>query len=48
MVKIKEIRHGHFTSSDVKVENVDKEIDSLDSSKAIQQNYIPVKIIKAN
>ena len=35
-MKIKEIRHGHFSFSAVKVENVNKEIDSLDSSKAIQ------------
>ena len=39
---------GHFSFSAVEVEDVDREIDSLDASKAIQHNDIPVKIIKAN
>ena len=43
IVKIKEIHHGHFSFSAVEVEDVDREIDSLDASKAIQQNDIPVK-----
>ena len=30
------------------VEDVDRKIDSLDASKTIQQNDIPIKIIKAN
>ena len=48
IIKIKENHHGHFSFSAVEVEDVDREIDSLDASKAIQQNDIPVKIIKAN
>ena len=34
--------------SAVEVQDVDREIDSLDASKAIQQNDVPVKITKAN
>ena len=48
IIKIKENHHGHFSFSAVVVEDVDREIDSLDASKAIQQNDIPLKIIKAN
>ena len=48
IIKIKENHQGHFSVSPVEVEGVDREIDSLDASKAIQQNDIPVKIIKAN
>ena len=48
IIKIKENYQGHFSFSAVEVEDVDREIDSLDASKAIQQNDIPVKIIKAN
>ena len=48
IIKIKENHHGHFSFSAVEVEDVDREIDSLDASKAIQQNDIPVKVIKAN
>ena len=48
IIKIKENHQGHFSFSTVEVEDVDKEIDSLDAYKAIQQNDIPVKIIKAN
>ena len=48
IIKIKENHQGHFSFSAVEVEDVDREIDSLDASKAIQQNDIPVKIIKAN
>ena len=48
IIKIKENHHGHLSFSAVEVEDVDREIDSLDASKAIQQNDIPVKIIKAN
>ena len=43
IIKIKENHHGHFSFSAVEVEDVDREIDSLDASKAIQQNDIPVK-----
>ena len=48
LIKIKENHQGHFSFSAVEVEDVDREIDSLDASKAIQQNDIPVKIIEAN
>ena len=48
IIKIKENHHGHFSFSAVEVEDVDREIDSLDASKAIQQNDIPVKKTKAN
>ena len=36
IIKIKENRQGHFSFSAVEVEDVDREIDSLDASKAIQ------------
>ena len=42
IIKIKENRQGHFSFSAVEVEDVDREIDSLDVSKGIQQNDIPV------
>ena len=48
IIKIKENHHRHFSFSAVGVEDVKREIDSLDASKTIQQNDIPVKIIKAN
>ena len=48
IIKIKENYQGHFSFSAVEVEHVDTEINSLDASKVIQQNDIPVKIIKAN
>ena len=48
IIKIKENHQGHFSFSAIDAEDVDGEIDSLDASKAIQQNDIPVKIIKAN
>ena len=48
IIKIKENHQRHFSFSAVEVEDVDREIDSLDASQAIQQNDIPVKIIKAN
>ena len=48
MIKIRENHQGHFYFSPVEVEDVDRELDSLDASKTIQQNDIPVKIIKAN
>ena len=48
IIKIKENYQGHFSFSAVEVEDVDTEINSLDASKVIQQNDIPVKIIKAN
>ena len=48
IIKIEENHQGHFGFSAVEVEDVNREIDSLDASKAIQQNDIPVKIIKAN
>ena len=38
----------HFCFSAVEVEDVDREIDSPDASKAIQKSDIPVKTIKAN
>ena len=47
IIKAKENHQGHFSFSAVEVEDVDREIDSLDASKAIQQNDVPVKIIKA-
>ena len=47
IIKIKENHQGHSSFSAVEVEDVDMEIVSLDVSKAIQQNDIPVKIIKA-
>ena len=48
IIKIKKNLQAHFSFLAVEVENVDREINSLDASKAIQQNDIPVKIIKAN
>ena len=45
MIKIKENHHGNFSFSAVEVEDVNRETDQLDASKAIQQNDIPVKII---
>ena len=42
IIKIKENRQGHFSFSAVEVEDVDREIDALDASTAIQQNHIPV------
>ena len=48
IIKIKENHQVHFSFSAIEVEDVDREIDSLDASKAIQQNVITVKIIKAN
>ena len=47
MIRIRENHQRHFCFSAVEVEGVDRELDSLDASKAIQQNDIPVKIIKA-
>ena len=47
-MKIKENHPGHFCFSAVEVDDIDREIDPLDASKVIQQNDIPVKIIKAN
>ena len=44
IIKIKENHQRHFSFSAVEVEDVDREIDSLDASQAIQQNDIPVKI----
>ena len=32
----------------MKLKGVHREIDSLDTSKTIQQNHIPLKLIKAN
>ena len=32
----------------MELKGVHREIDSLDTSKTIQQNHIPLKIIKAN
>ena len=48
IIKIKEKYQGHFIFSGVEVGDVDREIDSLDASEAIQQNDISIKIIKAN
>ena len=48
IIKIKENHQRHFSFSADEVEDVDREIDSLDASQAIQQNDIPVKTIKAN
>ena len=48
MVKIKENHQGHLSFSAVEVENVEREIGSLDAYKVSQQNYISVKMIKAN
>ena len=47
-IKIKQNHQGHFGFSAVGVEDVDTRIALLDASKAIQQNDIPVKTIKAN
>ena len=47
-IKIKENQYGHFSFSAFEVEDVDREIDLLDASKGIQQNDLPVKVIKAN
>ena len=48
IIKIKENDRWHFSFPAFEAEDVDTEIDSLDASKAIQQNDILVKIIKAN
>ena len=48
IIKIKENHQGHFSSLIVEEEDVGGEIDLLDASKAIQQNDIPEKIIRAN
>ena len=48
LIKIMENHQEHFCFSAVEVEDVDREIDSLDASKAIQKSDIPVKTIKAN
>lgn len=37
MIKIKENHQGHFSFSAVELEDVNKEVDSLDASKAIQK-----------
>ena len=47
IIKIKEKYQGHFIFSGVEVGDIDREIDSLDASKAIQQNDVSIKIIKA-
>ena len=36
IIKIKESHQGYFSFSAVEVEDVDREIDSIDTSKAIQ------------
>ena len=46
-IKIKENHPGHFRFSAVEVDDADRKIDPLDASKAVQQNDIPIKIIKA-
>ena len=48
IVKIKEKHREHFTFSAVEVEDINRKFDSLDASKAIRQNGIPVKAIKAS
>ena len=48
IIKIKENHQRHFSFSAVEVEDIDRKIHLLDASKTIQQNDIPVKIIKAN
>ena len=48
IIKIIENHQGYFSFPTVELENVNREIDSLDASRAIQQNDIPVKLIKAN
>ena len=48
IIKIKENHQGHCSFSTIEVEDVDSGINSLNTSEAIQQNYIPVKIVKAN
>lgn len=48
MIKIKENHQGHFSFSAVELEDVNREMGSLDASKVIQQNDNPVKLMKAN
>ena len=48
IIKIKENHQRHFSFSAIEVEDVDRKIDLLDAFNAIQQNDIPVKIIRAN
>ena len=48
IVKIKEKHREHSTFSAVEVEDINRKFDSLDASKAIRQNGIPVKAIKAS
>ena len=43
MMKIKEKHQEHFIFSAVELNDVNREIDFLDTSKAIQQNDILVK-----
>ena len=47
IIKIKENRERHFSFSPVELKDVYREIDLLDASKAIQENDISIKIIKA-
>ena len=37
MIKVKENHQGHFSFSAVELEDVNREVDSLDASKAIQK-----------
>ena len=47
MIKIKENHQWHCIFLAVELEVFGKKIDSLDASKVIQKNDIPVKIINA-
>lgn len=47
IIKIKKNRERHFSFSPVELKDVYREIDLLDASKAIQENDISIKIIKA-
>ena len=48
IIKIQENHQGRFSFPAVELEDVDREIDLLDASKAIHQNDIPVRIIKVS
>ena len=48
IIKINENHQEHFSFSAFEVEDVDWKITSLDASMALQQNDIPIKIIKGN
>ena len=47
-MKIKENPLGYFSTTAVELKYLCREIDLVDPCKAIQQNDIPIKLIKAS